>query len=579
MTLLLGSAYMLVMGAVFVSMTILLLKGKRARYNLVYLLCQGMAALWCCSQILILLARTREELQVSYLLGNIGICFVGFCWYYFALMYTGKKHTGIRTALPFAASALHYLLVLTNPLHRLYYAHFSTEEITYGIFFYTNVCMTYGLVLAGAVILYRNLEADKRARQLIAASVLVPVLLNWIYLTGFIKPSFDITPLGFGISGILVLLATIKYRFLEVNITAFDVVLSGLEDGVGIFNRNGKPTYSNRSFYSLLRIEREGDGKRSMRIEAVLERIEGLTQQEDSVFQDARGRFLQIQVYQSVKQEQTGMTLLSQSNQEKPDFLAVFAPKADRLGLDSLTREEEQMQLVPLARLDRGRTAVFVVKDMSRYYELLRQTRELAIANEKLALEKERNRIAQQVHDTAGHTLTMIQSCMKLAAISAGKQEAARVEEYLAQAQALSSEGIRELRESINQLRREASYELVTQGIVQLADQVKEISVDVTVQGEDSERYSHLSKVLYDCTRESITNALKYSEAGRMEIIVRFQTDSVELIICDDGKGCAVLEENNGIRGIRERVEEMGGSVRFLTAEGEGFLTRIGVPV
>jgi signal transduction histidine kinase len=43
--------------------------------------------------------------------------------------------------------------------------------------------------------------------------------------------------------------------------------------------------------------------------------------------------------------------------------------------------------------------------------------------------------------------------------------------------------------------------------------------------------------------------------------------------------GCDVIRENNGIRGIRERVEQAGGTVRFSSSAGEGFLMRVRVPV
>ncbi len=578
----LGIAYMLVMGAVLVSMAVLLLKGKKARYNFMYLICQGMVALWCCSQILILLSQTDGELALSYLIGNFGICFVGSSWYYFALMYTGKQTSIVGMYFPFAVSLIQYLLVLTNKFHHLYYVCFSVERVEHGVFFFTNVGMTYLFVILGAVIIYRNLEREnKRAKQLIVASVFVPVVLNLIYVTGFIKTSFDITPLGFGISGIFVLLATIKYRFMEVNITAFDVILSGLEDGVGIFNQYGKLTYSNQSFYALLPLQQSENEIEMIRAEDVLKCLDTLEKEDASVFRDAKGRYLQIQLYQSV-QKTLAVRNGTHSDREK-EKMSAWATFSEKMGfgieVTSDAEQEEQMKVIDLSEFEQGQNVVFVVKDMSRYYALLHQTRELAITNERLALEKERNRIAQQVHDTAGHTLTMIQSYMKLAAVSVEKQEMDKVEEYLLQARSLTSDGIRELRESINQLRREASYELVTQGIMQLAAQVKEIPVEVTVQGEDSERYSHLSRVLYDSARESITNALKYSEASKIDMIVRFQQDSVELVICDDGKGCGNVEENNGIRGIRERVKEAEGTVRFITAIGEGFLTRIKVPV
>lgn len=541
MSLILGMVYMAVIGAAVVSMTVLLLKGKRESYNHMYMVCQGTVILWCCSQILILLSNTETELKVAYLLGNAGICYIGTFWYYFAILYVGKALTAGKKYLPFGVSCFHFLMVLTNEKHHLYYTNFSQQNIEHGLFFYSNVITTYILVMFGAVLLYRNLASQKESRtakRLIIASVLVPLLLNVIYLTGFIRASFDITPLGFGISGIFVLLATMKYRFLEVNITAFDVILSGLSDGVGIFGKNGTCTYSNAAFYTLLGIQQIEDPIKMSVVERQL--IKFQSQDDELIYVDNKGRYLHIQTYQS---------------------------------------EEDNMIEVPMAQLSGDKVTVFMLKDMSKYYELLRQTRELAITNERLSLERERNRIAQQVHDTAGHTLTMIQSYMKLASVSSENKEEEKVKEYLAQARALSSEGIKELRQSINQLRKQAASELVTQGILQLADQVKEIPVEVTVQGTDSENYSHVSRVLYDCVRESITNALKYAEASKIEIILRFQKDAVELVIGDNGQGCEVLTENNGIRGIRERVEEAKGTVKFITAKGEGFLTRIKIPV
>ena len=59
----------------------------------------------------------------------------------------------------------------------------------------------------------------------------------------------------------------------------------------------------------------------------------------------------------------------------------------------------------------------FLLTDVGEYYERLRQSRELAVSAQRLAIEQERNRIAQEVHDTTGHTLTMIQSLLRLARV------------------------------------------------------------------------------------------------------------------------------------------------------------------
>lgn len=564
MTLLLCVVYMLVMGLGIVSMAVLCLRGRKAKYNAAYLVCHGLAILWCASQMFWMLAQTELELKIANLCGNVGICFIGTFWFYFAMMYTEKKMGVVAKAVPAMLSCFHYLMILTNDWHHLYYSSFRKDNIRHALFFYTNGMTVYMLVFLGALIIYRSLSVrgdeqavdpevakysgERTAKGLVAASVLIPVLLNLCYQTGVFHATFDITPLGFGISAILILLATLRYRFMDVNITAFDTILAGLSDGVGVFDRTGRCTYTNKAFYELLNLT---ESRGVLSSEDVVERIGSMQPgDEDSgqpVFRDEEGRYLQFQVYQWL----TGNS-----------------------GDDTM----EITSLKELAGEERKNT-VFVVEDMSRYYKLLHQERELAVINERLALEQERNRIAGQVHDTAGHTLTMIGSYMKLALLAVRGQKPEEVEEYLIQAGKLSGDGIRELRQSINQLRREASYELATQGIMQLADQVKEIAVEVTVQGEDCEKYSHLSGILYDCTRESITNTLKYAQASRMDIIVRFQGNAVELVIGDDGRGCDRIEENNGIRGIRERVEKAGGEVRFQSAAGDGFLTRLRLPV
>jgi len=77
--------------------------------------------------------------------------------------------------------------------------------------------------------------------------------------------------------------------------------------------------------------------------------------------------------------------------------------------------------------------------------------------------------------------------------------------------------------------------------------------------------------VVYDCLREAITNCLKYAQATHMDVILKFLGESLGLYIFDNGMGCEDIQENNGIRGIRERVEQCGGQVRFVSAPGEGF--------
>ncbi len=573
--------YLLVAEAGMVSMALLYFRGKRTVYNRVYLACQAMAVIWCMAQILVFVSRSDWEWRLSYLLGNFGICFIGSCWYYFSVAYTGRTFRRYERLLPMLLSLFHYMAVITNDWHHLYYTVFTREKLVHGVFFYTNVVSVYLLVIAGAVFLFRDFAGRKearRGRQLILASVLVPVCLNGLYLAGIVRPEFDITPLGFGVSVILVFLATMKYQFLEVNITAFDLVLSGLSDGVAVFDEKGECTYVNEAFLKLMKTE-QGEAasdipdQKNEKCEGEL--VKGLLN-EDSVDDDkiSSGYILNMgQVLADMD------ALECFAKEEDPEIRRNGNGQYIQLQIYQAAAGQRDFREVSAEQREENCRTVLLVRDMSRYVMTLRQERELAVAKEKLSLEQERNRIAQQVHDTAGHTLTMLQSYMKLAMVAEEKGKSDEVASYLAQGRELSADGLRQLRESIRQMKKEDACELVTQGIVQLADQVKEIVVELTVQGEDSKRYSHLSGICYSCAREMITNTLKYAEATKLEIVLRFQEDGLELVMGDDGRGCETIREGNGVRGIRQRAEEAGGSVRFVTAPGEGFLLRMYLPI
>ena len=51
------------------------------------------------------------------------------------------------------------------------------------------------------------------------------------------------------------------------------------------------------------------------------------------------------------------------------------------------------------------------------------------------------------------------------------------------------------------------------------------------------------------------------------------------MYILDNGKGCETISEHNGLRGIRERTEKLGGTVKFNSIQGEGFNTIIKIPL
>lgn len=554
----------------------LLLKAERSGAAAALAVCQLLVIVWCIPQLFLGLPMTKGIKYLIYGISYMGISFMGPSWLAFSFLYCKKKLARPVWLVLFGLALLHYMVFLTNERHHLFYRQFEVEAVVYGRMFYVHMAYTYCCVAGGMGAVLREFWKKRVAAvhlAVILLSAAVPLAFNALYLSGWAKTSFDLTPLAFSLSGFLMVLAVLRYDFLDVRGLTFEQILSSIAEGVAVYNKRGMIVYCNKAANDWLGIS-EGDT-----FEKVRERLEGLGIQverekerilEDLLLSlDGGGK---IRLKQYIQRDKTGATV----------------------------------------------AGIFLLTDVGEYYERLRQNRELAVSAQKLAIEQERNRIAQKVHDTAGHTLTMIQSLVRLARVewersqSVSEEEITRygeltqlagerrfekisekeavregetssgegrMEEYLSQAQELAVEGIRELRISINQLRQGTEGELVTQGVYHLAQRVKELDVEVSVQGTDGLSYSHLSTVVYECLREAITNCLKYAHASHMDVILKFEENGLRVYIFDDGQGCQSIVEDNGLRGIRDRVTEAGGQVRILSSEGEGFQIYIWLPM
>lgn len=195
----------------------------------------------------------------------------------------------------------------------------------------------------------------------------------------------------------------------------------------------------------------------------------------------------------------------------------------------------------------------------------------------RLSIEKERSRIAQEIHDSAGHTFTMISSISRIleAEIRTGKAPDTMLE-YIRELDGLARSGITQLRCSINNLRDENFMTSVTQAVKTVADALRG-GVELCIQGEDTGIYNFCIREIYENTREAVTNSVR-NGAERIDIIIKFSAEYLELYVLDNGNGCECISEHGGLSGIRSRTEKIGGTVRFLSVCGEGFSVIMKIP-
>ncbi|WP_373543030.1 sensor histidine kinase [Chamaesiphon sp.] len=209
---------------------------------------------------------------------------------------------------------------------------------------------------------------------------------------------------------------------------------------------------------------------------------------------------------------------------------------------------------------------------------------ELAIANQRIrtyALKaeeygsiQERNRIAREIHDSLGHSLTALNLHLEMAVKLAHlKPETSR--EVLIEAKRLGSIALRDVRQSVSTLRSDPLHNQDLQtALYKLADEFK-LSNQIRPAcyvNVPPDLPSPVAVTIYRIVQEALTNISKYAEASEVEIEIRTLTTEIALRITDDGVG--FIPTNNatgfGLQGMRERVLSLQGKFELVSKPSAG---------
>jgi signal transduction histidine kinase len=209
---------------------------------------------------------------------------------------------------------------------------------------------------------------------------------------------------------------------------------------------------------------------------------------------------------------------------------------------------------------------------------------ELAIANQRIrnyALKaqeigslQERNRIAREIHDSLGHSLTALNLHLEMALkLSQIKPEKSR--EVLAEAKRLGSIALGDVRQSVSALRSDPlQNQDLPAAIQKLADEF-ELSTHLKplCQLDLSTPLSQpIATTVYRIVQEALTNISKYAQANEVLIEIRQQSAQLELRVIDNGQG--FIPTNNmtgfGLQGMRERVLSLQGKFEIISIPAQG---------
>jgi two-component system sensor histidine kinase DesK len=202
----------------------------------------------------------------------------------------------------------------------------------------------------------------------------------------------------------------------------------------------------------------------------------------------------------------------------------------------------------------------------------MRSNKRLDLAHEQIAhLAKlaERERIARDLHDVLGHTLSVVVLKSELA----GKlmdRDPARARTEIGEVEHIARKALTDVRQAISGYRSEG----LAAEIVRAQRTLDAAGVTLEFDTKPPQLAPAEETVLSLIVREAVTNIVRHAQASHCRLEFAANGGGTALVVQDDGRG-GIREEGNGLRGMRERVESMGGRLLIESAQGTRLLIEI----
>ncbi|HET6710714.1 sensor histidine kinase [Amycolatopsis sp.] len=206
--------------------------------------------------------------------------------------------------------------------------------------------------------------------------------------------------------------------------------------------------------------------------------------------------------------------------------------------------------------------------------------RDHAAQAERLATAQERNRVARDIHDGLGHSLTVVQMQVK-AARAVLPTDPGKADEVLAKAQEQAEAALAEVRRSVRTLREPRPVPPLPEALKALAEETSATGVTarLTVTGTERPLPDEQREALYRAAQEGLTNVRKHAGAEAADVVLGYTATAVRVEVRDDGRGSdGGATAGFGLVGLRERAAHLGGALVFTSTPGGGSALTMEIP-
>ncbi|MCP3767883.1 MULTISPECIES: HAMP domain-containing sensor histidine kinase [unclassified Streptomyces] len=255
-----------------------------------------------------------------------------------------------------------------------------------------------------------------------------------------------------------------------------------------------------------------------------------------------------------------------------------------RIGLAPLGRVTRLMATVDLLRPGQrlpvrgGGEVAELVSTFNAMLERLEKERAASSARALLAQEAERRRIAVELHDEVGQSMTAILLALK----QVGDEAPAPLRGEIQQVQEITRASLDEVRRLVRRLRPGVLDDLgLVSAVTSLATEFathaglrvhRRFGTDLPTLDNGTEL------VIYRVAQESLTNVARHAEARSATVSLYREDDRVVLEVTDDGRGIGAAHEGAGLRGMRERALLIGATLDVTPVARTGTRIRLAVP-
>ncbi|HEX3047827.1 MAG TPA: histidine kinase N-terminal 7TM domain-containing protein [Bacillota bacterium] len=493
--------------------------------------------------------------RLANILFNLASCYIGYCWLIFNGLYAGSRLISKKRNLwlLLIPPSLLCILILTNEYHHLLYNQLydlffillhrlaSPRTPNYVMIFNWFNPVYYIYILMGIVIMIKyaikQMRNSRSLSFLLIFSAFSPLLGNLLdQLQIFMPGMIFFTPFSLLLSVILFGVVSFKYRFLNIIPVGWQKIINQMKEPIMIIDRMDTVVNYNQSFknnFPEFIKTKSGDP----------------------------GRFAELLSKRCSNSKESAPIITAIQHGAKDDFsgeLTLATPEWQcfSVHVQPILSKRGEIQ---------GRIVLF--NDFTYDKKLLQE----------LAVSQERNRIAQDFHDTLGETMTLINALLNVSIILC-EQNPAEAKAKLLEARRVTIDGINELGHVI---RHQTEIPDLAKSLSKLITDFEASGMQVRLsdKGMKADIPPKVSEAIYKICKEALTNALKHGNAAKATIMLRNNAQTVSLDISDNGHGCQTITKGMGLTGMDQRVKELQGNIEYRCSGEDGFNIHVEIPV